>query len=149
MAHESANSSPDGDGRLAFDFDAIIEHAQVFSRDAVAAKVPGEGGPYDPVAQTTDYMHQVVEAERKWETTIQQARDALLDVDPRSLYSAFFDDLARQLNSGSPRSGALARLLESDASSPSDLSTKHGRQPLPGCDGRGLDRRASPRSYRW
>lgn len=113
MADSSANSGPDADGQRAFDFNAIIESAQVFSRDAVAAKIPGEGGPYDPVAQTSDYMHQIVEAERKWETTIQQARNALLAVDPRSLYSAFLADLVQQLNSGSPRSGALARLLES------------------------------------
>jgi hypothetical protein len=115
MAHESANSGPDADGQLAFDFDAIIEAAQVFSRDAVAATVSGEGSPYEPVSQASDYMHQVVEAERKWETTIQQARNALLGVDPRSLYSAFLADLVQQLNAGSPRSGALARLLESVA----------------------------------
>jgi hypothetical protein len=98
--------------QLPLDFERVIETAQVFSRDEVAAEARSGEAPYDPVEQTTNYMRQLVEAESRWETTLEEARATLLRVDPRELYFEFIADLKHQINTGSARSGSLARLLE-------------------------------------
>lgn len=77
---------------------------KVLSRDAVA--------DYNPVARTADYMRQIVESERAWATTIQTARERLLQTDARQLYLDFFTDLKRQIEQDSSKSARLARLLE-------------------------------------
>jgi len=92
--------------QLELDFSKIIndESHKVFSRDAVA--------DYNPVARTADYMRQMVESQRAWETTIKTAREHLLAKDPRELYLEFFTDLKRQIEQDSSKSARLARLLE-------------------------------------
>lgn len=101
--------------QLSLDFDAVVALANVLSRDEVAAAAHAEEIPYDPVGQTSNYMRQIVEAEAKWETTMQQAREALLRADPRDLYLTFLTDLKGQIEAGSSKAGSLARLLESVA----------------------------------
>jgi len=92
--------------QLELDFNKIIndESHKVFSRDEVA--------DYNPVARTADYMRQIVESQRAWETTIKTAREHLLEKDPRELYLEFFTDLKRQIEQDSSKSARLAPLLE-------------------------------------
>jgi hypothetical protein len=86
-------------------FDIINSDSyQVLSRDAVI--------DYDPVARTADYMRQIVESERAWTTTIQTAREHLLEIDATQLYLDFFVDLKHQIEKDSSRSARLSRLLE-------------------------------------
>ena len=76
--------------QLPFDFESIIKSAQVQSRDQVVASVPSDEGTYDPVDQTSRYMHQVVEAEAQWETTLAAARRPAASRCPPAL-SGFLD----------------------------------------------------------
>lgn len=101
--------------QLPLDFEAVVQSAKVLSKDEVAAEGQSEEGVYSPVAQTSAYMRQVVQAEASWESTLQDARETLLKADPRELYFDFISDLRVQIESGSPRSGSLAKLLESVA----------------------------------
>jgi hypothetical protein len=89
--------------QLEMDFDQVINSAQVLSRDQVVY--------YDPVQRTTDYMKQLVKAQKEWETTIQTAREQLLNKDARELYIEFFIDLKQQIEQNSPQSERLAKLL--------------------------------------
>lgn len=84
-------------------FDQAIENAQVFSRDQVVY--------YDPVQKTADYMKQLVQSQKLWETTIQKAREDLLHKDPRELYLEFLIDLKQQIEQNSTKSERLAKLL--------------------------------------
>jgi hypothetical protein len=101
----------------ALDFDAVIQTAEVLSREEVAAQtLKGTGlQDHDPVGQTTAYMQRAVHFEEAWETTIQQAREMLLEIDPRQLYLDFFLDLKRQIELNTSKSQRLANLLESVA----------------------------------
>ncbi|MEG4345740.1 hypothetical protein QUB70_21035 [Microcoleus sp. A003_D6] len=103
---KSQSNSPDPDRyRQLSIFDILNSDTyEVLSRDAVA--------DYNPVARTADYMRQIVESERAWTTTIQTAREHLLEKDPRELYLDFFTDLKRQIEQDSSKSARLARLLE-------------------------------------
>jgi len=100
--------------QLAFDFQAVIQSAQVFSREEVAAKSQegDDGEPYSPVAQTADYMKRAVQFEENWETTVQQARESLLGKNALELYLEFITDLKSQVEQGAPKTPRLARLLE-------------------------------------
>jgi hypothetical protein len=97
--------------QLELDFDAAVASAEVFGRDRIDS-ASTESSTYDPVEQTANYMRHVVEAEANWETTLERARGALLNADPRELYFEFLVDLARQIESGSSRSATLTDLLE-------------------------------------
>ena len=113
--------------QLTLDFEAVISTAQVRSREEVVAQSKQAEGrtEYDPTAQTSDYMRRAVQFEDAWETTIQQAREALLKVDPRELYLTFFADLKRQLEENSPRAARLADLLEQVAIRGFGMSKQH------------------------
>ena len=67
---------------------------------------------HDPVATTAMYMERSVEIEKNWNPTLQKAREALLQRDPRELYFDFLIDLKRQIEQNSSKSEALANLLE-------------------------------------
>jgi len=96
--------------QLPFDFEAVIESSEVLSRDDVSSRLHEQG--YDPVEKTTAYMQRAVQIEEAWETTIQQARNELLELDPRALYLEFFLDMQQQIEQNGPRAGALASLVE-------------------------------------
>lgn len=100
--------------QLPFDFDTVIQSSEILSREEVAAKSHQgvDGELYSPVGQTADYMRRAVQFEEAWETTIQQARKALLEKDARELYLEFIVDLKRQVEQGVPQTPRLARLLE-------------------------------------
>jgi len=101
---QSNSSDPERYRQLSI-FDILESDTyEVLSRDAVA--------DYNPVARTADYMRQIVESEKAWTTTIQTAREHLLEKDPRELYFDFFTDLKRQIEQDSSKSARLARLLE-------------------------------------
>ena len=81
---------------------------------------------HDPVATTVMYMNRCVEIEKDWDTTLQKARDALLQTDPRHLYLEFFIDLKHQIEQNIPKSEALANLLRKVAMRGFGMSTpKH------------------------
>lgn len=69
------------------------------------------GRNHDPVATTVLYMQQCVEIEKDWDTTLQKARDGLLQTDPRQLYFDFLTDLKNQIEQNSSKSEVLANLL--------------------------------------
>ena len=103
---KSKSNSSDRNKQLELDFDSIInsESHEVLSRDAVVN--------YDPIQKTAEYMRQVLEAEKVWRTTIDNARKKLLETDPRQLYLDFFLDLKSQIEQGSSKSSRLAKLFE-------------------------------------
>ena len=68
-----------------------------------------------PVETTVLYMERCLEIEKDWDTTLQKARRALLQTDPRQLYFDFLTDLKRQIEQNSPKSEALAELLRAVA----------------------------------
>ncbi len=105
------------DLQLSLNFDDIIESAQVLSRKEVIerANFEKESGAYNPVEQTSNYMKQVVDLEKSWETTIQKARENLLQQDAQQLYFDFLESLAKQIESGSQKSQRLADLLKNVA----------------------------------
>ena len=67
---------------------------------------------HDPVATTVLYMQRCVEIEKDWNTTLQKAREVLLQIDPRQLYFDFLTDLKRQIEQNSTNSEILANLLK-------------------------------------
>ena len=70
---------------------------------------------HDPVATTVLYMERCVEIEQDWNTTLQKAREALLQTEPRQLYFDFLIDLKHQIEQNSPKSEVLADLLRAVA----------------------------------
>lgn len=70
---------------------------------------------HDPVATTVLYMERCVEIEQDWNTTLQKARENLLQTDPRQLYFDFLTDLKNQIEQNSSKSEALADLLRAVA----------------------------------
>lgn len=70
---------------------------------------------HDPVATTVLYMQQCIESERNWDTTLQKAREDLLQIDPRQLYFDFLTALKREIERNSNKSEALANLLRAVA----------------------------------
>jgi hypothetical protein len=100
----------DNSTQLSFDFDKIIEKAEVLSGEQVAEKANVTG--YDPVEKTTEYMHRTVKFEESWETTVQQARNKLLQQDARQIYFDFLTDLCEQIENGSPKSERYAELID-------------------------------------
>src|SRR6266511_6127986 len=117
MPRQPADRRSPSNSQLALDFEEVIKQAEVLSRDEVAARSqPVEGLlGYDPVAQTSHYMQRAVQFEEAWETTIENAREQLLNRDARELYLDFLSDLTREIEQGSPRAARLADLLESVA----------------------------------
>src|SRR5437899_7895943 len=98
--------------QLQLDFNAVIDAADVKSRDDVVADVKiSDAKGYDPIEQTADYMRRAVEFEEAWGTTIQEARDQLLGANAVDLYLNFFVDLKQLINSGAPNATRLAELL--------------------------------------
>ncbi len=93
-------------------FEEMIKNSEVLSREKVVAQTkPLESQDYDPVAQTADYMQRAVRFEEAWETTIQKAREALLEVDAREIYMDFLNDLKQQIEQNSSKSARLASLF--------------------------------------
>jgi hypothetical protein len=91
----------------------VIKTGQVLSREEVVAEAKPEGSQgYDPIAQTADYMQRSVRFEEAWETTIQKAREELLEVDAREIYLDFLIDLKQQIEQNSSKSARLAGLLK-------------------------------------
>src|SRR5688500_9839372 len=93
------------------DFAEVLESGQVFSREEVTAKTPPTSQEYDPVSQTTGFMHRAVKVEEAWETILRTAREQLFAVDARQLYLDFLDDLKGQVEAGSPRAPIITKLL--------------------------------------
>ncbi len=100
--------------QLSLDFDRVIQSAQVLSRDEVAAQGRQEESNFDysPVNQTAEYMQRAVKFEEAWETTIQRAREGLLEKDAREIYLEFIIDLKNQVEQNVPKIQRLAHLLE-------------------------------------
>lgn len=114
MPHSPTSEPPDEEPQVTLDFDEVINSAEVLSREEVAAQSNQESSQQDhnPVAQTTSYMRRAVQFEEAWETTIQQAREHLLEADARQLYLDFFIDLKHQIEQNTSKSLRLANLLE-------------------------------------
>ena len=106
----NSNSQQQSDLQLEINFDEVISSAEVHSR-------PQEGASpdHDPLTTTAEYMQRAVEIEKAWETTLQEAREALLQNNPRTLYFDFLIDLKREIEQNSSKSEALAKLLEAVA----------------------------------
>ena len=66
---------------------------------------------HDPVATTVLYMQRCIEIEQDWNTTLQKAREELLQIDPRDLYFDFLTALKRNVEQNSSKSEVLANLL--------------------------------------
>jgi hypothetical protein len=114
MPRKSKAGSQEVDPQRPLDFESIIKSAEVLSRDEVTAQSQQDASPqdHDPIGQTTAYMQRAVQFEEAWETTIQEARDLLLDINARQLYLDFFIDLKRQIEQNTNKSLKLANLLE-------------------------------------
>ena len=99
--------------QLSLDFDTIIKHSEVRSRDDVFAETEKhtKSSDYDPVSQTADYARKSLKFEESWETTIQKAREQLLNIDPRELYLTFLKDLKTLIEQNVPKAPRLASLL--------------------------------------
>lgn len=104
MSRRNKEELDDSIIQLELDFDKVLESTQALSRDDLI--------PYDPVQKTAEYMNQLVESQRQWETTIRKARECLMNEDPRELYSEFFRDLKVQIESNSTKAERLSKLLE-------------------------------------
>lgn len=107
MARKSGSGSSEPNSQLWFDFDEVIKSGRVRSRDEVVVDQD-----YDPVTRTADYMQRAVQFEEAWDTTIQKARDELLQRDPRELYLEFLTDIKRQIAQDTRRTVRLAHLLD-------------------------------------
>ena len=94
------------DVQLDSSFDEVVSSAEIHNRQQNSIFQD-----YDPLATTAEYMQRAVEIEGAWETTFRQAREVLLQTNPRQLYFDFFVDLKRQIERNSPKSEALASLL--------------------------------------
>jgi hypothetical protein len=92
----------------------ILEGAEVLSKEevAVSSKLDEGRTEYSPVEQTAKYMERAVRFEEVWETTIANARERLLKVDPRELFMDFFDDLVTQAKAGGTKAGRYVGMLE-------------------------------------
>lgn len=122
-----SKGSPDSH-QLQLDFNSILSNAKVMSRDEVAYhRPPDEATDYSPISRTAEYMQRAVKMEEAWETTFQEARQALMTVDPRDLYSRFLLDLKAEAERGSPQSERYAKLLETVAIRGLGISTEHLR----------------------
>lgn len=97
-------SNPNDGQQLSIDFQSIIKTGQTLSKEAVIN--------YDPVTRTLDIMKQIVDSERAWQSTIKDAREQLLERDPRELYFDFLVDLKDRVESDSTKAPRLSRLLE-------------------------------------
>lgn len=107
MASQNNEEFPLNDGE---EFEKIFENAEVLSGEQVAEKA--KLGSYDPVEQTSEYMHRAVQFEELWDTTVQEARRKLLTVDARQVYFDFLSDICDQIRNGSTRSDRLAELID-------------------------------------
>ena len=96
--------------QLPLDFEQLIQTGETLSREAVSAKAASEE-TYNPVGTTADYMQRLVKAEAMWETTLRDAREALLKVNAKQLYLDFFDDLKGKIEANTSQSSRLADLL--------------------------------------
>ncbi|MDQ3903554.1 MAG: hypothetical protein M3247_07940 [Thermoproteota archaeon] len=119
--------------QLTLDFESIIESAEVLSRDEFTAKSHQETSPqeHDPIEQTTSYMQRAVQFEEAWETTIQEAREMLLEINSRQLYLDFFTDLKHQIEQNTSQSSRLANLLEQVAIRGFGMERHHVRLEKP------------------
>jgi hypothetical protein len=114
MARKRKRAEPRPEEKTLWDFTAVMEEAEVLSKEDVAASSkPDEAKTeYSPIDQTADYMARAVRFEEAWETTIASAREKLLTVDPRNLYLDFFDDVVAQAKAGGPKAGRWVGMLE-------------------------------------
>src|SRR5437588_5239553 len=114
MARKRKTAEPKPEEKTLWDFAAVMEEAEVLSKEAVtASSKPDEGrAEYSPIDQTADYMARAVRFEEAWETTIAKAREKLLTVDPRNLYLDFFDDVVAQAKAGGPKALRWIGMLE-------------------------------------
>lgn len=80
---------------------------------------------HDPVATTAVYMERSVEIEKDWDTTLQKAREALQQINPRELYREFIIDLKNQIEQNSSTSELLASLLHRVVIRGFGMSKKH------------------------
>lgn len=99
------------------DFDQVIRNAKVHTRDEVAAAFHPDVATdeYSPVAQTAEYMRRSLKVEEAWESTIADAREALLQKDARELYLEFLVDLGSKINNGDQRAARLVDMLRAVA----------------------------------
>jgi hypothetical protein len=114
MRRKIKRANDDSFQQMPLDFNTVISTSEVLSRGDVEARNPAIDGKqtYDPVGQTADYMHRVVQVEEAWESTLQRAREELLTLDARALYFEFLLDTKHQIEAGGARATALATLLE-------------------------------------
>ena len=65
--------------QLELDFNAVISTATVLSREDVTYRRSADDhAEYSPVDRTAEYMQRAVKMEEAWETTVQEAREALM-----------------------------------------------------------------------
>jgi hypothetical protein len=103
-------------GQLAFDFRTVIDSGKVLSREEVMnRRQPDDSVEYSPIDRTAEYMQRAVKMEEAWETTVQEARERLLTVDPRELYFEFLRDLKSRTEKGGAQAERYAKLLENVA----------------------------------
>jgi len=107
--------------QLAMNFDQVLKSGTTLSRDEVLGEMTG----YDPIEKTAEYMRQLVESQRQWETTIQKAREGLMQSNPRELYYDFLQDLKRQIENNSTQSERLSKLLEQVAIRGLGMTPRH------------------------
>lgn len=121
----TANSDKD---QLELDFKTVIDNGRVLSREEVIhRRPPDDHVEYSPVDRTAEYMQRAVKMEEAWETTVQEARKALLKIDPRDLYFRFLWDLKREAEKGSEQAERYAKLLETVAIRGLGISSDHLR----------------------
>ena len=114
--------------QLELDFKTVIDSGRVLSREEVIyRRPPDDYSEYSPVDRTAEYMQRAVKMEDAWETTVQEARKALLNVDPRDLYFRFLRDLKREAEKGSAQAERYAKLLETVAIRGLGISSDHLR----------------------
>jgi hypothetical protein len=114
MPRKKRSGESESKPQPSLDFEEVVKSAEIFSREQVVAQadLKTNVGDYDPVRQTSEYMQRAVQFEEAWETTIQEARERLLQIDARQLYFDFLEDLKQQIENGSPKSNRLVDLLE-------------------------------------
>jgi len=114
--------------QLELDFNAVISAATVLSREDVTYRRSADDhAEYSPVDRTAEYMQRAVKMEEAWETTVQEAREALMKVDPRDLYFRFLLDLKQEAEKGSAQAERYAKLLETVAIRGLGISSDHLR----------------------
>lgn len=133
-----ARKSQANSDQFSFDFEDVINKAQVLSRDQVIAQSqPSDiDAGYNPIEQTTEYMQRAVQSEVAWESTIRKAREQLMQIDARQLYLDFLTDLKKEIESGSPKSPRLAELLEQVGVRGLGMTHRHICTTPPGRGGR-------------